>query len=76
MISTRVIVTVAMAMVASAGGADARSQHPEGRRGVPAMLAPVLPAVVSITTRDYISVTNDHLIEGVDQRCLKQQPRS
>ena len=50
MISTRVIVTVAMAMLTTAGGADARS-HPEGRRGVPAMVARVLPAVVSITTR-------------------------
>jgi serine protease Do len=50
MISTRVIVTVAVAMLASAGSADARS-HPEGRRGVPAMVARVLPAVVSITTR-------------------------
>ena len=90
MISTRVIVTVAMAMLASAGGADARS-HPEGRRGVPAMVARVLPAVVSITTRQierdqldrpvvtpglgsgiivdrrgYI-LTNDHLIDGVEQ---------
>jgi serine protease Do len=90
MISTRVIVTVAMAMLTSAGGADARS-HPEGRRGVPAMVARVLPAVVSITTRQierdqldrpvvtpglcsgiivdrrgYI-LTNDHLIEGVEQ---------
>src|SRR5512145_3552811 len=50
MISTRVIVTVAMAMLTSAGGADARS-HQEARRGVPAMVARVLPAVVSITTR-------------------------
>jgi len=50
MISTRVIVTVAMSLLASAGIADARS-HPEGGRGVPAMFARVLPAVVSITTR-------------------------
>jgi len=34
----------------AAGRADARS-HPEGRVGVPAMVARVLPAVVSITTR-------------------------
>ena len=33
-----------------AGSAEARS-HPEGRVGVPAMVARVLPAVVSITTR-------------------------
>ena len=33
-----------------AAAADARS-HPEGRSGVPAMVARVLPAVVSITTR-------------------------
>jgi serine protease Do len=33
-----------------AAATDARS-HPEGRRGVPAMVARVLPAVVSITTR-------------------------
>jgi serine protease Do len=84
------IVTVAMATLASAGGADGRS-HPEGRRGVPAMVARVLPAVVSITTRHierdqldrpivtpglgsgiivdrrgYI-LTNDHLIDGVEQ---------
>ena len=48
--AARAIVTVAMAMLVSAGTADARS-HPEGRRGVPAMVAKVLPAVVSITTR-------------------------
>jgi serine protease Do len=49
-VSTRVIVTVAVAILASTSGADARS-HPECRRGVPAMVARVLPAVVSITTR-------------------------
>jgi serine protease Do len=51
MIATRAIVMLAVVVMASAvGDADARS-HPEGRRGVPAMVARVLPAVVSITTR-------------------------
>ena len=51
MVSIRLIAGVSLALVASASGiADARS-HPEGRRGVPAMVARVLSAVVSITTR-------------------------
>ena len=50
MISRRAILVIVVAMLVSAAGADARS-HPEGRRGVPAMVARVLPAVVSITTR-------------------------
>jgi serine protease Do len=45
------IATVWLAAMTSAlGVADARS-HSEARRGVPAMVARVLPAVVSITTR-------------------------
>jgi len=47
------VIGVALAVIALASGPDlahARS-HPEGRRGVPALVARVLPAVVSITTR-------------------------
>jgi serine protease Do len=50
---SRVIVAVALALTALASGpppAHARS-HTEARRGVPALVIRVLPAVVSITTR-------------------------
>ncbi|MBI2202319.1 MAG: trypsin-like peptidase domain-containing protein [Candidatus Rokubacteria bacterium] len=46
-----VIAAVVVALAASlAPDAEART-HPDGRRGVPAMVARALPAVVSITTR-------------------------
>jgi serine protease Do len=84
------LLAVIVASVVLSGEVDARS-HPEARGGVPAMVARVLPSVVSITTRQierdqfdqpvvtpglgsgiivdrrgYI-LTNDHVIQGVDQ---------
>jgi serine protease Do len=47
---SRAIVAGLAAMWLASDGVEARS-HPEGRIGVPAMVARVLPAVVSITTR-------------------------
>ena len=49
-----------------AGSAEARS-HPEGRVGVPAMVARVLPAVVSITTRQ---IERDQFNQPVPTRGL------
>ena len=49
-----------------AGSGEARS-HPEGRVGVPAMVARVLPAVVSITTRQ---IERDQFNEPVPTRGL------
>jgi hypothetical protein len=46
----KVAVLVTLFAVACVGEADARS-HPEGRTGVPAMVQRVLPAIVSIATR-------------------------
>ena len=67
MVSTRLIVAVILAMLVSASGpADARS-HPEGRRGVAAMVARVLPAVVSITTRQ---IDRDQIDQPVVTRGL------
>ena len=48
--SARLAATATALGLVLSGPADARS-HPEARRGVPAMVARVLPAVVSITTR-------------------------
>jgi serine protease Do len=60
MVSTRLIATVSLALLAGAADlAEARS-HAEGRRGVPAMVARVLPAVVSITTRQIERDQFDH----------------
>jgi serine protease Do len=50
----------------SAGPAQARS-HPEGRVGVPAMVARVVPAVVSITTR---AIERDQFNQPVPTRGL------
>jgi serine protease Do len=50
----------------SAGPAQARS-HPEGRVGVPAMVARVVPAVVSITTRQ---IERDQFNQPVPTRGL------
>jgi serine protease Do len=44
-------VALALALVASAPNTAGARSHPEGRRGVPGLVARVLPAVVSITTR-------------------------
>ena len=48
--SARLAAAVTVLGLLLGGPAGARS-HPEGRRGVPALVARVLPAVVSITTR-------------------------
>lgn len=52
------------------GLAEARS-HPEGRVGVPAMVARVLPAVVSITTRQ---IERDQFNEPVPARGERIEP--
>src|SRR6516162_10005227 len=86
--SLAVVATVLLGLLSSP--VDAHSQL-EARRGIPTVVARVLPAVVSITTRQiqrdqfdepvvtpglgsgiivdrrgYI-ITNDHVIQGVDQ---------
>jgi serine protease Do len=60
------IITGLAVLSLSAGSAEARS-HPEGRVGVPAMVARVLPAVVSITTRQ---IERDQFNEPVPTRGL------
>jgi serine protease Do len=62
-----VSVTAGLALVSlSANPASARS-HPEGRVGVPAMVARVVPAVVSITTRQ---IERDQFNQPVPTRGL------
>ena len=51
MVAARLIAGLAVALLASTAGTTEARSHPEGRRGVPAVVARVLPAVVSITTR-------------------------
>jgi serine protease Do len=60
------IITVLAVVSLWAGSAQARS-HPEGRAGVPAMVARVLPAVVSITTRQ---IERDQFNQSVPIRGL------
>jgi S1-C subfamily serine protease len=60
------IITVLAVVSLWAGSGQARS-HPEGRAGVPAMIARVLPAVVSITTRQ---IERDQFNQPVPTRGL------
>lgn len=63
----RGVAIAALLMVSVGAGPAAARSHPEGRVGVPAMVARVLPAVVSITTRQ---IERDQFNQAVPTRGL------